>query len=224
MKESQLQSLTFPIRHSEFPIDGVMDSPSSTRPAAGQVIVISGPSGAGKTTLLRKLLADCPLPLQRSVSATTRSPRPGEQPDVDYHFLSRDEFQRRRQAGDFLECCEVFGRGDWYGTLVSEVAPRLVRGKWVILEVDVQGAMAVLEQYPDALTIFVLPGNIEQLQRRLAGRGTESDESMARRLDAAARELSMADRYRHRVVNENLDQAVGDICAILKQELNKSNE
>ncbi|HEX4130724.1 MAG TPA: guanylate kinase [Pirellulales bacterium] len=201
-----------------------MDSPSSTRPAAGQVIVISGPSGAGKTTLLRKLLADCPLPLQRSVSATTRSPRPGEQPDVDYHFLSRDEFQRRRQAGDFLECCEVFGRGDWYGTLVSEVAPRLVRGKWVILEVDVQGAMAVLEQYPDALTIFVLPGNIEQLQRRLAGRGTESDESMARRLDAAARELSMADRYRHRVVNENLDQAVGDICAILKQELNKSNE
>ena len=123
--------------------------------------------GAGKTTLLKRLYSTCPLPLVASVSATTGRPRPGEVDGVDYHFLSREEFARRREAGEFLECCEVYGRGDWYGTLKSEVTPSLEAGKWVVLEIDVQGTLAVLEHYPDALTIFIQPASIDELERRL---------------------------------------------------------
>ena len=144
-----------------------------TAPSAeGRLIVISGPSGVGKTTVMRQLFAQCPR-LVASVSATTRPPRPDEQDGRDYHFLSPEEFDRRRQAGDFLECCEVFGRGYWYGTLKSEVTPRLAAGKWVVLEIDVQGTLAVLSQFPDAETIFIRPESLAELERRLRGRGTE---------------------------------------------------
>ena len=110
-----------------------------------------------------------------------RPVRPGrtKQDGRDYHFLSPEEFARRREAGEFLECCEVFGRGYWYGTLKSEVTPRLAAGKWVVLEIDVQGTLAVLEQYPDALTIFIRPESLEELERRLRGRGTESEEAVS---------------------------------------------
>ncbi len=201
------------------PSRSVMESSSPSPPKAGQVVIISGPSGAGKTTLLRKLLKTCPLDLVHSVSATTRSPRPGEVDGVDYHFLSHAEFQRRREAGEFLECCEVYGGDNWYGTLATEVAPRLKVGKSVVLEIDVTGAMAVVERYPEAVTIFVMPASVERLERQLVGRGTENDESLARRLDVARREMAMAGQYRYRVVNENLDQAVADICDLLKSHL-----
>src|SRR5438270_2528551 len=119
---------------------------SFSNPMSGRLIVISGPSGAGKTTIVRELFERCPR-LVASVSATTRPPRPQERDGVDYHFLSAEEFERRRRAGEFIECAEVFGRGYWYGTLRSEVAPRLAAEKWVVLEIDVQGTLAVLEQY-----------------------------------------------------------------------------
>src|SRR6201995_385181 len=138
---------------------------------SGKLIVISGPSGSGKTTLLKRMYEQCDGPLVPSVSATTRQPRRGEVNGVDYHFLSREEFARRREAGDFLECCEVYGRGDWYGTLKSEGTPSLEAGKWVVLEIDVQGTLAFLKRYPDALTIFVAPKSIEELERRLRERG-----------------------------------------------------
>lgn len=185
----------------------------------GQIVIISGPSGVGKSTLLKLLFQRCPLDLVSSISATTRLPRPGEVDGTDYHFLSQHEFAQRRAQGEFLECFEVFGRGDWYGTPRSEVAPRLAAGKWVVLEIDVHGAMSVLEQYPDALTIFVLPGNVDdfeqRLNERLKGRGTESPEAILKRLETARQELGYADQYQHRVVNENVDDAVNDICAIL---------
>src|SRR5690606_20588273 len=95
----------------------------------GKLIIISGPSGAGKSTIVRQLLREAPFPLRLSVSATTRAPRPGEQNGVDYYFIDKEEFERRRQAGEFLECKEVFGRGDWYGTLWSEVREGLARGE-----------------------------------------------------------------------------------------------
>jgi guanylate kinase len=171
----------------------------------------------GKTTLLRRLLAALPA-LVPSVSATTRPPRKGEQDGVDYHFLAPEAFERRREAGEFLECCRVYGRQHWYGTLVDEVAPRLAAGKWVVLEIDVEGTLSILEKYPEAITIFVEPSHPDQLLERLRGRGTESPEAMARRLEVARRELLEAHRYRHRVVNETVDDALERVRGILAAE------
>ena len=180
----------------------------------GRVIIISGPSGSGKTTLLKQLLARCDR-LVPSVSATTRAPRQGEVNDRDYHFLTKQEFDRRREQGDFLEYAEVFGGGDWYGTLKDEVAPRLAAGKWVVLEIDMQGTQAVLRLYPDAVTIFVRPETLEELERRLRSRGTESESSIQRRLNAARQELAGASMYRFQVTNQNVDRAVDEILNIL---------
>ena len=180
----------------------------------GKLVVISGPSGVGKTTLLRRLLADLPQ-LIPSVSATTRPPRAGERDGIDYHFLPLEEFERRRARGEFLECCRVYGRQHWYGTLVDEVAPRLAAGKWVVLEIDVEGTISILERFPDAITIFVEPSHPDQLLQRLQGRGTESPEAMARRLEVARKELHEAHRYRHRVVNDDVDAAPAEIERIL---------
>ena len=184
-------------------------------PAPGQLVVVSGPSGAGKTTLLKLVFERCPLPLVPSVSATTRRPRPGEIDGEDYHFLTREEFARRREAGEFLECCEVYGQGDWYGTLRSEVAPSLAAGKWVVLEIDVQGTLAVLLDYPEAVTIFVRPASLEELERRLRDRRTETEAALARRLEVARREMGFVDRYRFQVVNDNLERAVREFCDLL---------
>jgi guanylate kinase len=181
----------------------------------GKLVVFSGPAGAGKSTVLRELFKQCRLPLEMSVSATTRSPRPGEQDGVDYHFLSPEEFERRRSEGDFLECFEVFGLGYWYGTLLSEVAPRLESGKWVVLEVDVDGTMAVVEHVPDAITIFIRPPSLEEVERRLRHRGTETEDVIKRRLEVARHEMELASRYQHQVTNDEVDRAVREIYDIL---------
>lgn len=185
--------------------------------APGKLIIVSGPSGSGKTTVLARLLADPPVPLRLAVSATTRPPRPGEQDGVNYYFLSPQEFQRRRERGEFLECFEVFGRGHWYGTLHSEVAPSLEAGQWVILEIDVNGMLAVTEQFPDAITIFLRPSSGEDLERRLRVRGTESEAAIQRRLNEARRELALMDRYQHHVINDDLDAAVAGIKRVLAE-------
>ena len=183
--------------------------------ARGRVIVISGPSGAGKSTILKLLLERCDR-LVTSVSATTRKPRPGEVDGRDYHFLSRAEFERRLAAGEFLEHAELFGAGDLYGTLVDEVAPRLMAGKWVVLEIDVEGTRAIVQKYPDAVTIFVRPASLEELERRLRHRGTETEVALERRLQVARSEMANADHYQYRVINQTVDQAVDDILKILK--------
>ncbi len=182
----------------------------------GKLVIVSGPSGAGKSTVVRRLLEVCRLPLKLSVSATTRSPRPGEIDGREYHFLTVEEFLRRRDNDEFLESKEVFGRGDYYGTLRSETASGLSQGKWVILEIDVEGALAVLQQHPEAITIFLHPGSMEELERRLRLRGTESEASVQRRLEVARRELAMIDRYRYEVINDTVERAVREICDILQ--------
>lgn len=181
----------------------------------GRLVVVSGPSGAGKTSVMQRVFDASTLPLVRSVSATTRSPRLGETDGVDYHFLTDGDFQTRRQRGDFLECFEVFGQGHWYGTLESEVATGLAAGKWVVLEIDVQGALTVMQQFPDAITIFIRPSSRQELERRLRGRGTETEEAIESRLARADRELALADRYQYQVINDNMDQAVQELCGIL---------
>jgi guanylate kinase len=192
----------------------VHESNVMNAPASGRIVVISGPSGAGKTTLVKQLFLRCDR-LVASVSATTRPPRPGEEDGIDYHFLTPEEFVRRQKAGEFIECFEVFGRGYWYGTLWNEVTPSLAAGKWVVLEIDVQGTLAVRQRYPNAITIFVRPGAIEELERRLTKRGTESTEAIECRLAVARHELACADRYQYQVLNDDIEQAVEQICNIL---------
>jgi guanylate kinase len=185
---------------------------------AAKLIVLSGPSGVGKSTVLRKLLSQFADQLRLSVSATTRPPRAGEIEGVDYYFLSPEEFQRRRQAGEFLECFEVFGRGHWYGTLLEEVRPSRADEKWVVLDVDVEGAAEVRGLFPTAPSIFLRPSSEEELERRLRARGTESEEAIRRRLVVARRELARADEYQFQVVNDTVDDAVNQISEILIQQ------
>ena len=189
-----------------------------------RVVVVSGPSGAGKTSVMQRVYRCCPVPLVRSVSATTRPPRPGEVDGIDYHFLSAEAFASRRKRGEFLECFEVFTQGHWYGTLRSTVATGLNAGKWVVLEIDVQGAAVVMQQYADAVTLFLQPSSLGELERRLRGRGTESEEAIRRRLATAQRELASAERYRYRVINDDMDQAVRQISDILTREWEKSRD
>jgi len=181
----------------------------------GRLVIISGPSGAGKSTILGRLLQDCPLPLTISVSATTRPPRPGEIDGKAYHFLSPSQFAERHKAGHFLECKEVYGRGYWYGTLHDEVTSGLKEGKWVILEIDVEGALDVLKQIPEAITIFVQPGSVAELERRLRTRATESEDDITRRLREAEREMGLSEQYRHCVINDIVEDAARQICEIL---------
>jgi guanylate kinase len=182
---------------------------------SGKLIIISGPSGAGKSTVIKRVLSRFSKRLRLSISATTRAARPGEQDAVDYYFLSPEEFQRRREAGEFLEYCQVFGRGDWYGTLWSEVSPSLAAGVSVILEIDVEGTKRVLEAQDRAVTIFLAPNSAEELERRLNARGTESPAAIARRLEVARGELAQQRLYTHRVINDEVDEAVDEITRIL---------
>lgn len=184
-----------------------------------RLVIISGPSGAGKSTVVRRLIEQCDLPLKLSVSATTRPPRAGEVDGEDYFFLSDDEFQRRQAAGEMLECKEVFGQGCWYGTLRDQVATGLAAGNWVILEIDVQGALSVIEagQY-DPITIFIHPGGMQELEKRLRSRGTESEEAISARLQTAEQEMRFLPRYQYEVINGTVDSAVAEICQILNEQ------
>ncbi|MFK8112725.1 MAG: guanylate kinase [Rubripirellula sp.] len=185
----------------------------------GRLIIISGPSGAGKSTVVRELLNTCELPLVLSVSATTRAPRPGEIDGQHYFFLSEDEFAAKKQASDFLECKEVFGQGHWYGTLRSQVANGLNQGHWVILEIDVQGALEVLElEEFSPITVFIHPGGMDELEGRLRSRQTETEEAIGARLKTAASEMLFSHRYEYEVINGSVDIAVAEICQILNDQ------
>lgn len=179
----------------------------------GRIVVLSGPSGSGKSTIVRELLAKSPRKLTLSVSATTRPPRQGEVDGRDYYFLTPEEFQKRVAAGDFLEYAEVHSTGNWYGTLKSELDRAKTAGAWPLLEIDVQGAKTILEQFPDAVSIFLTTSDFE---KRLRDRATESEDVIQKRLATAQSELQHAKMYAHEVLNDKLDAAVEKIIEILK--------
>ena len=178
-------------------------------------LVLSAPSGAGKTTIARLLLSRRS-DVGYSVSCTTRAPRPGEVDGVDYHFLTPAQFDEAVARGEFAEWAEVHGRK--YGTLVREVKAVMDRGQHVMLDIDVQGARQVVQRFLDAVTVFVVPPSAEALVARLAGRNTESTEMLALRLRNAVTELEEAERYQHVVVNDNLEDAVARVSAIIDEE------
>jgi guanylate kinase len=181
-----------------------------------RVFVITGPSGVGKGTLIRGLMERLPQ-LELSVSATTRRPRPGETEGVDYHFLSPEEFERRIEAGDFVEHADYAGRR--YGTLRSELDRRVGAGVPVVLEIEVQGARQVREAMPEAVQVFIAPPSLQALRERLTGRGTDEEGEVQRRLEVAEQELAAQPEFEHVVANDRLQVALDELTSIVSQEL-----
>jgi len=181
----------------------------------GPLIVVSGPSGSGKSTLIARTLSVFGPGLRHSVSATTRAPRAGEVDGVQYHFWTREQFEAGIAAGKFLEYATVFGK-DYYGTPRSEVEPYRLQGMAVILDIDVQGAGQLRRTCPDAYLVFVdtPPGEFE---RRLRERGTDSEAAIQRRLGEAKMELARAGEFDVRLMNEDLDRAVAELCEIIRR-------
>jgi guanylate kinase len=175
-------------------------------------MVVAGPSGVGKGTVVRRLLEHEP-DLWLSVSANTRAPRPGEREGVDYRFMTRAEFEALRDAGGFLEWFDVYG--DLKGTLRAPVDEHLAAGTDVLLEIDVQGALAVRRRYPDAVLVFLKPPSREEQRRRLVARGDSDPADVERRLDAAAAEEALAVDFDHVVVNDEVDAAAARVAGIL---------
>ena len=178
-------------------------------------LILSSPSGGGKTTIAKELLrrrAD----MGYSVSCTTRLARPGESDGQDYYFISPEQFEAARAGGEFAESAEV--HGNMYGTLRREVDRVLQSGRHVVMDIDVQGARQFVQAYPEAVTVFLIPPDAEVLLARLRGRGTESSDSLARRLRSAVEELRAVDLYGYLVVNEDLEEAVRAVSEIVDSE------
>jgi guanylate kinase len=189
------------------------DSRSKPAIRTGTLFVLAGPSGVGKGSVVRELVAKDPS-LSLSVSVTTRPPRPGEVDGVDYFFVDEDAFARMVAAGELLEWAEIVGHRS--GTPKGFVEDRLGEGRDVILEIDVVGASQVRERVPDSVLIFLEPPSLEELERRLRGRGTETEEAIRLRLQTAAWELEQRSWFDHVVVNDDLERAAGLVAAIIE--------
>lgn len=180
---------------------------------SGKMVIFSGPSGVGKDTLLDKWIEVNPR-VRRVVTYTTRAPREGEQNGFDYNFVSVERFKELVDEGAFLENKEV--HGNFYASPRRDTENMIADGLVAVLKIDVQGALSIMPLCPDALTVFILPPSMEELERRIVGRATETPEALRLRLENAKWEISQADLYRHRVVNDDLDQAVAELEELVK--------
>lgn len=186
----------------------------------GVLIVVSGPSGAGKGTLCKELIKRNN-EIALSISCTTRDPRGKEVEGVNYYFISTEEFESRIEDNDFLEYAQVYG--NYYGTPKWKVLELIDKGVDVILEIDIQGALKVKEEYQDGVFIFILPPSLQELKERITSRGTDSKEAIIKRMDCAYEELSYAFKYDYAIVNDYIETAVDKIEAIITAEKNKAN-
>lgn len=180
----------------------------------GLLVVISGPSGAGKGTIYKRIIAETDM--KRSISVTTRAPRPGEVDGVDYYFRTEEEYQQMIAAGEFLETAAVYE--NYYGTPKAPVFENLENGSDVLFEVDVHGARSIKKKYPEAVAIFVMTPTFEDLEKRLRARGTESEESLKTRLGAAKRELGKYELFDYIVFNDDVDVATQEVLDIITAE------
>jgi guanylate kinase len=181
---------------------------------AGVLFVISAPSGAGKSTLCRAVL-DRFADLTYSVSYTTRSPRSGEQNGKDYHFITKDEFEKGIVRGRWAEWAEVHDH--YYGTSADFLNQELSAGRDILLDIDIQGTRKILQRYPDGVTIFIMPPSLETLKSRLESRGTDRPEVIAVRLKNADAEMAQKDLYRHIIINDRLTDAVAELIALFEK-------
>ena len=178
----------------------------------GILFIISAPSGAGKTTLCRALRKRFP-DIKYSISFTTRQPRQGEQNGVDYHFVGKQEFERKLQQGCWAEWAEVHGH--YYGTSANLLDAAQLRGDDILLDIDVQGTIQILERYPEAATVFILPPSMNVLEQRLRKRGTDSRATIEKRIESASKEIAQKDIYRHLIVNDDLEIAIAELIQIV---------
>jgi guanylate kinase len=179
---------------------------------SGNLFIISAPSGAGKTSMVSALL-NCNQQIALSISYTTRAPRPGETDGKEYHFVSRDRFLQMAQQGDFLESAEVYG--NLYGTSQSWIEKQLASGRDILLEIDWQGAAQVRKLMPQAISVFILPPSLAALESRLNGRGQDSAEIIARRLQAAQEDISHVAEFDYVIINDKLDEALRQLDAVI---------
>lgn len=183
-------------------------------------IVISAPSGTGKTSVVEKLLASDGR-LQRALTATTRAARAGEVDGTDYIFLSEAQFEEKRKAGGFVETARVHGM--WYGVPRESITTALRKGKWVVLNVDVQGGLSIKKAYPEAVMVFLLPPSMEELETRLRGRGTDSEVDIEKRMRDALDEMAVAPKYEYVVVNDEVKACATRILAIVSAETSRTS-
>jgi guanylate kinase len=178
----------------------------------GKLIVLTGPSGVGKGTLLRSLLQRHP-ELHLSISVTTRSPRPGEVDGKDYFFVDRSTFEQMVAQGKLLEWAEF--AGNLYGTPRLAVESQIQAGRWVVLEIELEGARQIRQTFPEALRIFILPPSLSELEHRIRNRGQDSEAAIARRLQRAREEIDAANEFDIQIVNDDLEEALQNIEAAL---------
>lgn len=180
---------------------------------SGNLYVVAAPSGAGKTTLVKRLLQN-ESEVRLSISYTTRLPRPGEENGREYHFVDVETFRSMIDRSDFLEWAEV--HGNFYGTSKTWIMNQMADGNDVLLEIDWQGAQQVRAIFPEAIGVFILPPSLEELERRLTGRGTDSREVIARRLAAAQAEMRHVGEFDYAIINDDLERALDDLRSILR--------